>query len=150
MQLKKSCKGMHFFSCLIRHPVRIHDAEFAVDSAPVFDRHRPFFGAEIRGKIKSLQQCRRRRKNTSLTVEPLVAAVQAFDGICGVNDFSDLCRKLEDRYYGVPVRRPALHGIRILVFPFCGNFQHTLIAGLFIWRGVYRLKIFRKLFLTFV
>lgn len=68
MQLKKSCKGMHFFSCLIRHPVRIHDAEFAVDPAPVFDRHRPFFGAEIRGQIKSLQQCRRRWKNTSLTV----------------------------------------------------------------------------------
>ena len=59
----------------------------------------------------------------------LVCTVQAFDGICGVNNLPDISRKFEDRREDIPVLLPAFHSIRIFLVP-------SLLDPLQIIRGV--------------
>ena len=52
-----------------------------------------------------------------MLVQTAIAAVQAFNGIGGINYLSDLCRKFEYRRYYVPILVPTLHGIGIILLP---------------------------------
>ena len=92
------------FVSLLRNPVRIHDAEFADNPAPVFDRHSPFPCYLSGGKVQSLHKGHRAWEHASLAVYPAVRWVQAFYGIGCINDPSDLKGELEYRSNRIPVR----------------------------------------------
>ena len=117
---------MRFFVGLFRHSIWIHDGEFPIDFSPVPQRHRPFFCSLQGGQIQCFKQSCIAGEYGSLAIEFLVCAVQAFDGIGGIDDLADICRKLVDGCQNVPVGLPAFHGIRILVLPLFHDLLHVL------------------------
>ena len=92
------------FVSLLRNPVRIHDAEFADNPAPVLDWHGPFPGYFSASKIKGLHKSHRAWEHAPLAVDPAVRWVQAFYGIGCINDPSDNKGELEYRSNRIPVR----------------------------------------------
>lgn len=71
----------------------------------------------------------------SLTIQLSVAGVQALDRIRRVHDFTDICRKLEDRCDRVPVFFPGLHWVRIFLGPLGCYLISSFQSFLFI-RGI--------------
>ena len=83
---------MRFFVGLFRHSIWIHDGEFPIDFSPVPQRHRPFFCSLQGGQIQCFKQSCIAGEYGSLAIEFLVCAVQAFDGIGGIDELPYLLR----------------------------------------------------------
>ena len=114
----------------VRQPTVVHDGQFAVNLAPVVDRHRPFLRGFKRGKIKRLQQRRVAGKYAALAVQPTIRGVQAFNGVGGINYCTHVLGEFEYRADSVPVVVPALHGPGIFLLPFLRDFIQRFPAFL--------------------
>ena len=79
-----------FFYQLVGQTAFVHYAHFSVSLPPVVNRLRPFFCCLKSCKVQCFEQSLVAWEHATLTVELAVTGVQAFDGIRGVDDFSDI------------------------------------------------------------
>lgn len=78
--------------CLFGQSTFEHDAELAIDCAPVTNRHGPFPRSFKRGQVQDLEQSLVAREYASQAIKSAVRRIQAINRIGRVDELADVFR----------------------------------------------------------